>query len=146
LRDAAALISSERDGEGIFTAEVAMREPRPTRYILRASKLLAKVGWQGDHYQVRFHSPSAVAAQLDRIPVAVLVMDTTPGQDRSAHHRQLLEMLKQHPESWQLMGAYGAGASPVKPILVYRRVGLDSLRPGNIQVDLTSTLNRILEQ
>ncbi|MEO7145352.1 MAG: glycosyltransferase family 39 protein [Bryobacteraceae bacterium] len=146
LKDAAALISSERDGEGIFTAEVAMREPRPTRYILRASKLLAKVGWQGDHYQARFHSPGAVAAQLDRIPVAVLVMDTTPSPDHSEHHTQLLEMLGQHPESWRLMGAYGVGDSPVKPILMYRRVGLDGLRPGNIRVDLTSTLNRILEQ
>jgi len=154
LKDSAALISSERDGEGIFTAEVAMLEPRPTRYILRASKLLAKVGWQGDHYQVRFHSPAAVAAQLDRIPVGVLVIDTTPSPDRGdrrgeldgKHHAQLLEMLREYPQSWRLLGAYGVRDSLVKPILVYRRVGLDNLHPGKIRVDLTSTLNRILEQ
>lgn len=145
-KGSAFLVSSEADGEGLLVAELAMLQPEPTHFVLRANKLLARVNWNGDRYETRFHSPAAVMQQLDRVPVDTLIIDRTPGPAHLEHHALLLKMLEENPREWKLMGNYGPANAAVKPVWVYRRINPDSRRPNNIKVDLTQTLNRILEQ
>jgi hypothetical protein len=85
----AVLVSSEHNGEGMLVAEVAMRDPkRPSRYVVRASKLFADARWSGAGYTPVVASPEAVRNSLSELGILQAAVDLGPGKPL-AHHRFL---------------------------------------------------------
>lgn len=101
------LIVADTRGEGMFISEVAAREPRPLRTILRGSKVLAESGWNGEGYRLLHRTTREVIAFLDS-GVEVVVLDTSAVTDGEAHHGLLAQTLRSHPERFESLGYFPA--------------------------------------
>lgn len=87
-------VSSDARGEGMFIAEIAMREKRPGHIVHRGSKLLASSSWSGGDYAAKATDTAGIVAELARAQVEIVVLDTTvPAErlDRMPHHALLAE-------------------------------------------------------
>jgi 4-amino-4-deoxy-L-arabinose transferase-like glycosyltransferase len=147
LRKSVFLICSDAQGEGAFISEVATREKRPGHIVLRGNKMLASMGWDGAFYRLRYKTPEEVATYLESIPVGVLVVEVTGGQQRG-HRRLVRQMLDSHADRWKLIGAYPRerrAASPGAEIRAYRLVGSESRPGGKIRIDLGGKLGKVIE-
>jgi cell division protein ZapA (FtsZ GTPase activity inhibitor) len=118
------MISSDPVGEGAFISQIAIREQRPGRRILRADKLLADSNWDARVYRNRFETPAQVMEQLVAAKVKVLVVDSSiPRRNRLPYHRQIEQVIGGFPERWQEVGAYPAtrdGKYVANALKVYR--------------------------
>lgn len=113
FKNSLTLVSSETAvGEGIFVSEVAMNSRQKGRMILRASKALAETDWRNDKYRPLYSTVAELMQCMDAAPIDFLVLDTTPGGARFEHHRQLLEIVRTHPDLWRLRGVYNAPLNP----------------------------------
>lgn len=142
---AAILVSSEADGEGLLISEIAMRQPHPDAFILRASKVLAQADWLGRNYKARFQSPGELTRYLEDIPVDFLVIDQRPELPSLTHQRLLLEAAAQNTGRWLLLGAFPQRRPSSRPgsrILVYQRKGA----PGHPEQKVRLEMGRILQQ
>lgn len=93
------LVSSDATGEGMFIAEVALREKRPGHVVRRASKELATSTWSGGGYTPRFKSDDELFAYLTSGEIRYLVVDENiPAAKRREHHDQLTRVLAAHGE------------------------------------------------
>lgn len=137
IAHSAILVSSESFGEGTLVSEIAMRGRHLAPYVLRATKLLAKVRLMGNDYRPRYESVEELGDALDRIPVRILVIDNTPGPVSRKHHRQLQELLQAHAERWEPLGVYG----PQAQIHVFRNRAASSVEP-KFEIDMDFTLQR----
>jgi hypothetical protein len=110
------LVSSDPHGDGMFIADIARREQRPGHLIYRASKKLGQSDWMGHGYQCFFHTPPELMAELDRLGVDVLVVDTSapPARDMD-HHKLLIDTIAAYPNCWQSLGSYDV----VRPSTIY---------------------------
>jgi MFS family permease len=143
------LISSEAFGEGIMIAEIAMRDQRPGLFVLRANKLLARLNWAGEQYELLYRTPEETLACLREIPVRFLVLDKTPALKPLPHHRNLVKMVAMYPDRWQLLGVYPQKipvTSAVSRIEVYRLIGDENRPRGKIRLDLRYSLGRFIEK
>lgn len=120
------MISSDPVGEGAFIAQIALREQRPGRRILRADKILADSNWDARVYRNRFETPAQVLEQLVAAKVKMLVVDSSiPRRNRLPHHQQIKQVITDFPERWQEIGAYAAtrdGKCVANALKVYRLV------------------------
>ncbi|MGA3169842.1 MAG: glycosyltransferase family 39 protein [Chthoniobacteraceae bacterium] len=83
------LVASDARGEGMFIADVAIRDPhRPGYTVDRASKMLASSTWSGGTYQSFYSAPAQLAAVLAKSGVEAVVIDLTPAKIQP--HEQLL--------------------------------------------------------
>jgi hypothetical protein len=147
LAKSVVLVSSLRAGEGAFIAEMALRERRPGRIVLRATKVLASSGWSGQSYVLRFPAPEEIAAYLESIPVGVVVWDGDRGYASMPHHQLLIEALRRDPGRWQRLGSYPANGPPNLPrVEVYRQVGHENRPRNRIRLDLERRLGKVLER
>ena len=91
----AMLISSDAIGEGMFIAEVALRDPhRPNYVIKRSSKELASSEWNGSHYREKYESDTALRDFLISGKIHFLVEDESmPENKRKPHHDTLKRVL-----------------------------------------------------
>ena len=140
LRNSLILVSSETTvGEGIFVSEVAMRDHGLDHVVLRASKVLAEGGWNQstEDYRPLFSDSEAVRQCIEQAEIRSVVVDTSRGRDAYQDHRQILEMVKRHPEDWQLSGSFGAGGT--QPVQLYSFVGV----PNNSTLADSEPLRRI---
>ena len=94
----AVFVSADAEGEGMITAEFVMRDRRPDRYVVRASKVLATQDVMGDKYQLKYHTPEQVMSVLDSIPVAIVVMQRCPKGKCGQHENLLNEAATLYPE------------------------------------------------
>ena len=144
------LVSSDPRGEGMFIAEVALDDQRPHRYVLRASKMLAKDTWSGWKYRQLFDSPAAVMESLTRIPVGVLILDTSiPSHQAQEHHQQLQEMVRVFSDKWHLVGQYDLtrnGRLYPQAVQIYELKGHQQLPPGKIEIDMKAVLGTNIEK
>jgi len=144
LRKGATMVSSASDGEGILTAEVAMRYPCSEGYILRASKLLAHSDWEGRDYTSRFHSAATVSDYLERLGVGLVVIDQHKVTGVPEHQVLLLEAIRENPGKWRRVGV---SASPKdSAVLTYQRTAAIEGPERNIRNDMREVLQRILHE
>ncbi len=142
-RDAVILCSSNGNGEGIFISELAMREPRPTHIVLRASLTLAASDWNGRDYRPLKTSAGEVNAFLTSIPVGLVVLDRSPGFANWPHQTFLEQAM--HGPDWQLVRSYPENAAPeARNIQVYRFTGSHALR-AHIRVELSDKPRIVIE-
>jgi hypothetical protein len=147
-RNSVILVSSEVDGEGMLITEMAMRERRPSHYILRASKMLGQSDWMGSHYTLKYNSTADVEKFLESVPVELLVIDHGPGEGRSLrpHHEQLIETVAQYADRWERIGTFPKERNSDSQIDVYRLKSAEGRRAGKIEIDLPFTLGRSIGQ
>ena len=141
------LVSSEADGEGMLISEMAMRERRPSHFVLRASKMLGTSNWNGMHYELLYKTPDELMKFLRSVPVEILVIDNTASRNTFAHHELLKRVVTSFPNEWQRVEV-----SPTPAL--QRAVGIDVFRlkapggrnAGQIQIHLPYTLGRTLKR
>ena len=93
------LVSSDATGEGMFIAEVALREKRPGHVVQRASKSLASSTWSGSGYSPAFEKDDDLLAFLTSGKIQFLVLDDAGlGPKRREHHDQLKRIVEEYPE------------------------------------------------
>ncbi len=140
LDGAAVLVSSTGLGEGALIAEVALRQPSPRHYILRASKMLSDSDWYGMDYRPRFDSVASLREALAAIPVSLLVLDTEEWREMPPHHQQLMELTAAYPREWRRVKACTRPGGSL--IAVYRCATGPRRVQGEISVDVSRTLGR----
>lgn len=141
------MISSDSSGEGMMVSEGALSDRhRPSRYVLRASKMLAKDRWSGGQYQKHFDSPARIDEFLEKTRVGVLLIDTSIDPENAPeHHRQLLSMVRMFPARWRLQSNYDItrnGTLHHGGICSYHLEGLDPDAPLEIEIDMEMMLGR----
>lgn len=99
------LIVSDVRGEGMFISEIAMREPRPHRRVLRASKVMAQSGWNGEGYRLLYHSDPEVLAYLEQGTEAI-VLDTSGVAKGEEHLPLVTHAVRSHPERFESLGYF----------------------------------------
>jgi hypothetical protein len=147
LRDSAILVSSENMGEGMLIAEFVLNEPRPSHYVLRATKVLSRSRWNLDNYELLFKTPESLLAYMKSIPVRAIVLDENPGLGALPHHALLKKTLSQFPEDYKLTGTYptsSADRNSRGQIEVFKLIG-DAKPPSGISVDMRYTLRKNLQ-
>ncbi len=144
FKNSVILVSSEGDGEGMLVSEIAMRERRPGHFVLRATKALARVDWNGRRQEPYYSTPAALLGHLDQLPVGVLVLDLSPGRVVYQHHRLILETLARYPDRFQLVATYSSnpGVLPRGEIRVYRIPGNENPAPGTVILDTKRQITR----
>lgn len=144
FKNSVILVSSENDGEGMLVSEIAMREQRPAHFVLRATKALARVDWNGRRQEPYYSSPAELLGHLDQLPVGVLVLDLSPGRVVYQHHRLILETLARYPDRFQLVATYPSkpGVLPRSEIRVYRIPGNENPTPGTVILDSQRHITR----
>ena len=119
-----ALVSSDARGEGMFIAEVAMREHRPGHVIQRASKALASSAWSGGGYAPLFKDDAEVLAFLTSGKIQYLVLDeAVPADKRRAHHDQLQRVVEQHADRFLPVASHEitrGGEPQFAPVRLYK--------------------------
>lgn len=138
------LVSSENAGEGMFIAEIALREPRPSHYILRATKVLSRSRWNLDSYELLRKTPEEVMKYLESIPVRLLIVDDTPGPIKVPHHGLLKQTVALYQDKWSHIASYPRSGpnSAGGRIEVYEYTG-PAKDGGTIDLDLYYTLDKI---
>ena len=123
-KKAAFLISSDARGEGMFIAEVAMREKRPGHWVRRGSKELASSSWSGAGYKSRFADEQSLIGFLRTNSVRYLVLDRSLGPGTHKDYHDLLERaVETDPTNFLLEDRFPiqrAGLWHTNGILLYR--------------------------
>jgi hypothetical protein len=118
------LISSDATGEGVFIAELAMREQRPLHVVKRASKELAQSDWAGRNLRRRFETEDDVANWFANAGVDYVIVDESmPEQKRAEHNDQLIHTVDGHIERFFPMTKATVlrdGQENPEPITLYR--------------------------
>lgn len=131
--------SSNTNGEGILTSEIAMRERRPGHIILRASRLLADSDWNGLSYTLTVKTAEQIQKLLESIPVSVLVLDLTPHAVNRFPHHELMKTVAAGPQ-WTRIGVYpkqrDSGVERSALIEVYRTTLPVSEGPPNLTIEI----------
>ena len=126
-----------------MVVEMALREKRPDRYVLRGTKMLSDNIWQTSHYKALLANPGEASAFLDRAGVSVVVMDRTKviwEQDRNLLDRALASQ----PASWQQVSDFST-AGAARDIILYKHTGAPRAPTGSIVIPLRTTLGFDLE-
>lgn len=145
-RDSVILVSSQAMGEGMMISEIAPLELRPSHYILRATKMLARSRWNLDQYELLYPDEAKMQEFLESIPVRVLVFDTAAGPMPMPHHQMLDRVIQKNPSKWRQVGQYPAvGTNSIGGQLkVYELQGIDEKKQQSIKIDMRYTLQRVL--
>lgn len=93
LQNVKLLVSSESGGEGMLVSEVAMDERQPADEIVRGTKALASVAWNGIDYHCTYSTASQIRDYLLRDHVQVIVLDTFAPQIHFAHNALLRQAI-----------------------------------------------------
>jgi len=121
FRGSTILTSSNSIGEGLLVSEIAMIEPQPRDTIIRATKALARMNWNGSVYKSLVSSPRGVLAVLGRDHVQLVVVDTWPLDNELPHNRLLLETIQLNPSRFQLLRTCSPGTpATAGQIRIYR--------------------------
>ncbi|HSW48981.1 MAG TPA: glycosyltransferase family 39 protein [Bryobacteraceae bacterium] len=146
-RDAVFLICSDASGEGAFIAEVAARDRRPGHIVLRASKMLAAMTWNGAAIRDRFDTAAGLQEYMESVPVSVLVVETGGSRHPWRYERLTEEMLQQYPERWAPIATYSgsrARSAAGVQIRAYRLIGSEGRPRSPIRIDLGGRLGRTI--
>ncbi len=144
------LISSDSRGEGMFVAEIAERDTRPSRIVLRGSKVLARSRWGGSEYELLYDSTETLMTYLDSVPVGIVIADRSmKPKPYLAHNGLLRETIKAYSGQWELLGAYSIirkGVETPDAVEVFRLRGHESQSVNILHIDMEEMLGRVIEK
>ncbi len=99
------LAADDSSGEGMLVSEIAMHERRPGRFIVRATKALADMSWNGTRYRSLFSTPEQVDEVIDDRHIDLVVIGTYEGEAKLPH-TELLRAALQDTGRFQLIGSF----------------------------------------
>jgi len=140
------LISSAAEGgegEGMLISEVAMRDRRPSHFVLRATKMLSQSDWIGARYALLYQTPDEVMKFLRSIPVGIVVIHNERGLAGSPDHRLLQQAIADYSTEWERLGTYAERESTID---VYHLKSAAGARAGKIHINLPYTLRRSIAE
>lgn len=134
------LICSDANGEGALIEEIVFADVRrPSRAVVRGTKLLSDNRWSETTYRPRFKNFTELSDYLEGSPIHTIVVDQSAvvwPKDRDL----LMAAVSQPTSIWKLVYATNPSAYR-RNIVVFRRT--DTRRGGNtIEVPLPYTLGR----
>jgi hypothetical protein len=94
------LVSSAGLGEGPWIAVSSLAEPRPSSFIMRASKVLAQSDWNGNRYRLLTSTQDAVSRRLDELAVDTVILHSPASEKPWPHHALLRDMIAVSP-AWR---------------------------------------------
>jgi hypothetical protein len=107
LQNTKILISSERDGEGMLTSELAMAsKKRPGYQIIRGTKVLSHTDWDGNVFACLYQTPEALLEYLHNTQIDIVVSDTLPPVSPFQHQRVLAETIAKYPDRLKLITSF----------------------------------------
>jgi hypothetical protein len=118
--DATILVSSNSGGEGMLISEMAMLQPHPSETVLRGTKSLASVGWNGAGYQCHYSNSAELLHFMRDEKVGYVVVDTFAPQVKFAHD-VLVKKTVENSSAFQLLRSFRShqGSMPGE-IRIYR--------------------------
>jgi hypothetical protein len=149
--DQSILVTSDTLGEGMMISEIALHDqkPRPTHYVLRASKLLADINWTGSEYRLVYKTPEQVLEFLSAASVPLVALDeSVPPEQLSAHQKLLSETINTYPNSWKVVQEFTVvrdGIPFPRALRIYLLTGPVSTRRIPIEINLQRMLGKTLE-
>ncbi len=120
FRGASILASSGTVGEGLLVSEIAMREPRPSDTIVRATKALAEVDWAGFHYRSLYSTPAEIIGYLRQQHIDLVVLDTFKSTNDFPHDRLLRQTVEQSGRFQPIATFRPEGSSNSEEVQLYR--------------------------
>ena len=96
----------------MLISEVAMKEPRPTDVIIRGTKALASVAWNGVDYHSTYSTSEEVSSFLRKQDIHLVVMDTYAPQNHFAHNA-LLRSAISHDSRFNLIAKFSSDKTGV---------------------------------
>ncbi|MBI4875737.1 MAG: hypothetical protein HY822_13970, partial [Acidobacteria bacterium] len=142
---AVVLVAGTSETEGSLIAEFAALDPgRPAHYVLRASKQLFSMTWNGLDYRSRYQTAAEIQAALESVPVRFLVVHSVRGQTELQHERLLRTLLTAYAAEWRQIHS-ATGASGRETVRVFRRTKDLDGRPIRFEVDLEDKLGATLK-
>ncbi len=120
LHGATILVSSGAIGEGLLVSEIAMREPRPIDTIVRGTKALAQMDWEGAHYRNFFSTPAQVVDYLDRNQIGFVVTDSVTPASPLPHTQILSRTIQESGRFQSIARIRSLPGNPPKQIEIYR--------------------------
>jgi len=116
------LVSSNAGGEGMLISELAMVQPHPVETVLRATKSLANVDWNGAGYHCNYSSPAELLRFMRDENVGYVVVDSFPPQVKFAHD-SLLKKTIENRQAFQLVRSFPSHQQSLRgEIKIYRFV------------------------
>jgi hypothetical protein len=110
------LVSSAGWGEGAWIAVSSLAERRPGSIIMRATKVLAETGWNGEGYHLIAQTQDAVARRLDELAVDTVILHSPFNPNPRPHHVLLRNTLNAN-SNWRPCGS-------ARDLLAYCRIGV----------------------
>ncbi len=137
------LVAADGFGEGAAVEEVALRDHRPGRFVLRGSKVITEGRWSVRVHDALLKTPDEFEKYLLSVPVDAIIVDrTAPLWQEDTD--MLLDTMRRHPQAWELyreIPAQGTGRN----LLIYRYIGpRDPNAKRDIQLHMRFTLGRDL--
>jgi hypothetical protein len=86
--------------EGSWVIAVSTRERRPSSLVVRSTKALAKLSFDGRRYQLLVRDAAEVGSWLDRHGIDTVVLDEHPGGSAAPAHHELLRAAVANGAAW----------------------------------------------
>ena len=131
------------EGEGMLISEIAMREKRPSSFVLRATKMLSQSDWLGGRYALLYQTPEEVIQFLRSVPVGIVVIQNERGVSATRDHQLLQESIAAYPAEWVRLETYAENESTID---VYFSKSAAVTTHKKIHIDLPYTLRRSIEE
>jgi hypothetical protein len=135
------MVCSDATGEGAFISEVAMRDRRLSRVVLRGTKLISESSWNGQTFRMLFQNDEDLARALNANAADVVVVDLTATNSAEAR-ALLLAALHRHPGEWNVVRLRGDFERTFE---IYVRKERSGLRRDTIRVPMPFTLGHDIE-
>lgn len=94
------LVSGTPTFEGAAVAEAAIRGNYDIHIVFRGFKVLAESDWNAFDYKLRYHSVGEMKTMLQRAPIELIAVETSPQGQAVRHNSLLIQALHTLPELW----------------------------------------------
>ena len=125
--------------EGTWVAMISEREKRPASVVVRSTKSVASVGFNGQHYRLRTNTPAEVEALLDRYAIDMVILDEYGPREVPWPHPLLLRKTVSESRAWR-------ECARVAELYAYCRVEPPKLQRVPVQIDLRNQLGRFITE
>jgi len=97
------LVASHGRRESSFIAQLASRDKsRPSMFAVRGSRLFGKKeGFMNVDYAPKFNSPDEVLRELEKLSIAMIVLDRSAEAQMWQHNKDLAWLVDNKPELWR---------------------------------------------
>jgi hypothetical protein len=133
------LVAAGAASEGAFICDIAIHESRPGHFVLRATKMLASMNWNGLHERLRYPTVAATEDRIESWGVDGLIIQAGTSSELAI---SLLERVTDaYSDRWSPVPLPAACTGHVR---LFRFTGQRRAQPSSIDIDLRRMLGRTI--